>query len=304
VGNTDAVLYAVGTGTGTPTTTSGKINAYSASLGDVIIDGPMVDPSAGTVYVFVTTNTDTSSPSNAVFQFSTSFSGSGTSYGNGSGDYGTEIGTGGTGFYLYAGAFDNAYLVSTPSSPSGNLWVAGNTGTAGGATLYQVPIVSNAMQSPVTAVTGLSTTDYAYPTPLTEFCNNGTTGCSVAGGTDYLFFSVYGSTLSANSTNCGASGLLGCVLGYNITTTTPSLAGVLPIKAVPTSLGTGCWATGGIVIDNAYSAAEYGSSQVYFIDLGGNEAGGPTSGTYTSSKCATGSGNTIYAAQASQSKLQ
>jgi hypothetical protein len=299
VGNTDAVLYAVGTGTGTPTTTSGKINAYSASLGDVIIDGPLVDPSAETVYVFVTTNTD-SSASNAVFQFSASFSGSGTSYGNGSGDYGTEVGAGGTGFYLYNGTFDNAYFVSaTPSSPSGNLWVVGNTGTAGGAILYRIPIASNVMgTTPAAAVIGLSTTDYAYPSPVTEFCNNGTSGCSVTGGKDYLFFSVYGSTLS----DCGEYGL-GCVLDYDITTpTSPMLTAVASLVAVPTSLKTGCWATGGIAIDN--SATSTGGSQVYFIDLAGNEAGGPTSGTYTSSACASGGTKTIYAAQLSQSALQ
>jgi hypothetical protein len=60
----------------------------------------------------------------------------------------------------------------------------------------------------------------------------------------------------------------------------------------------GCWATGGIVIDN--DASTTGASQIYFTSLNGAEAGEP--GTPTSSTyCGTGSPATINAVQASQS---
>src|SRR6202044_50756 len=78
-GNLDAVLYSVGSGK--EGTTSGSIHGTSSSLGDVIIDGPLLDSSAGSVYVFVT---DNSAGDNAVFQFSTNFT-SGTGNGNAAG---------------------------------------------------------------------------------------------------------------------------------------------------------------------------------------------------------------------------
>jgi hypothetical protein len=54
VGNTGAILYAVGTGNNS--TTSGSIHGTSSGLGGsgaAIIDAPILDPSAGKVYVFV-----------------------------------------------------------------------------------------------------------------------------------------------------------------------------------------------------------------------------------------------------------
>jgi hypothetical protein len=43
-----------------------------------------------------------------------------------------------------------------------------------------------------------------------------------------------------------------------------------------------------------------GASQIYFINLNGNNPGGPTGGTPTSPGCATGTGRTIQAVQTSQ----
>jgi hypothetical protein len=320
VGDSEGYLYSVSSGVAGSVCTGNSFALYgnSENLGDGganegILDGPLVDSTAGMVYAFITDSGaigTCAAGDNCVVQFATSTitSGSMTAAPNSEED----LGTGGAGFYLYSGAFDNAYFLSLPASfPTGNLWVVGNTGTAGGATLYRIPIAiaTNTMGTPVAAVTGLSTTDYAYPSPVTEFCNNGTTGCSVSGGTEYIYFSVYGSTLTAHGTTCGASGVLGCVLDYNITGPpwSPTLAGVYPVQGVPTYETTeGCWVTGGFVIDN--SATTTGASQVYFINLNGNEAGGPTSGTYTSSACQTttgsGTGNTIYAQQVSQSALE
>jgi hypothetical protein len=348
VGDTGGYLYAVSSTTGSFT--------QSATLGDVIIDGPLVDSSAGMVYAFVTTR----GGSNTVYQFPTSFL-------SGSAGASVTVGTGGTGYYLYAGDFDNVYYETPTTPPSGNLYVVGNTGATGGATLYRIPIISNSMGTPVSAVTGLNSSEYPWPSPLTEFCNNAGSACTTDGtittaGKDYLFFSVntgtgctkstsgYGCVSSYAETNyvhmaagttsdgstsvTSTSGITAADVGaeisgigiptgdsitafdgttntatlaiaanadgtsvlLTITTPTPTVSGSLNV-ATPTS--SGCWATGGIVIDN--SDVTNNGAQVYFIGLDGSSAGG--AGGATSSKCTSGSG-TIQAWQASQSGLK
>ena len=146
--STGGVLYSVGTGN--QSTTSGSIHGYSGELDELygILDAPIVDSTAGKVYVFAGENP---SGKNAVYQFATNFtSGSGTA---------ATLGTGGTGTttYQFDGAFDNNYYTSSNgSSPSGHLYVCG---TAGSAPLYQVAINSNAM---VTVVTGPTLSSSSY----------------------------------------------------------------------------------------------------------------------------------------------
>ncbi len=302
VGDTGGYFYAVNSTTGDVT--------KSAKLGDVIIDAPLVDSSAGMAYVFVTTNNDTTTPSNAVFQFYTTTGttiGTFTSGSSGNnGPNGIEVGAGGAGYYLYAGDFDNVYYQS--SDHTGNLYVVGNTGATSGGTLYQIPITNNSMGSAtgVTTVTGATS---PWPSPLTEFCNNGGRECEVttgepcpdgvtctSSGTDYLLFSVN----QGNKTGCTASSTNGCVLSYNITTPSSisqSGSGLNVTNASGSSDG-GCWATGGIVIDNSDTTTT-GASQVYFLGLNGSIAGGAIAPT--SSKCGTFTTTIINATQASQS---
>jgi hypothetical protein len=365
VGDTGGYLYAVGTGN--QSTSTGTKHGTSSALGGAIIDGPLVDPSAGTVYAFVPTN----GTNNAVFQFSTAFTG-GT--GNAAAT-GTALGssTGGATEYLYAGAFDNVYFESTTTPPSGNLYVVGGTGlSGGGGVLYQIPIVSSTfvgtnhtstsitvtsgtvtaadvgaaisgsgiptgdyitgfssptvtlhaastnsdtgvtftitgMGTPASAVT-VNDSHYPWPSPLTEFCNNGASACSLSaggtattGGIDYIFFSVYHSSAGSS---CDNSSGHGCVVSYNVSTPSSiTEAGTgMPVTTAGASGSAGCWATGGIVVDNAVaSGTQVGASQFYLINLNGNDAGGPTGGTKTSGTCYPESGNTIEAVQASQS---
>jgi hypothetical protein len=284
VGDMGGYLYAVGSGN--MGTTAGSKTA-SAQLGDVIIDAPLVDPSAEMVYVFVTT----SGGNNTVYQFPATFSSQSTGSGS------AVVGTGGTGYYLYSGDFDNVYYLS--SNATGNLYVVGNTGGTTGAKLYQIPILSNVIQGAKALFTGLTGSGVPpWPSPLTEFCNNGTNACvsngtSTTSGADYLFFSVN----MGNETGCGGDN--GCVLSYNITT--PSSPAFSAGLGVPNVVSPGCWATGGIVIDNSDPTTMLGASQVYFINLYGNTAGG--AGGATSGQCATGSRNIIQAVQASQAAL-
>ena len=114
VGDFGGVLHCV-------TASTGAISGTSSSLGGAIADAPLINGSANYVIAFVS--------SDAVYGFSEQFfpGGEGGPVG---------VGTGGTGYYLYAGTFDNLYYQS--SNNTGNIYVVGNTGVTTGATLYQV----------------------------------------------------------------------------------------------------------------------------------------------------------------------
>ena len=95
-----------------------------------ILDAPIVDPSAGMVYVFAGSDTQLGFPSSCgafftpctgVFQFSTAFAARAT---------GTEavLGTGGsTTIPMFTGDFDNTYFNSA-DPPTGNLYACGDSG--------------------------------------------------------------------------------------------------------------------------------------------------------------------------------
>ena len=240
--------------------------------------------------------------SNAVYQFATSFtSGTGTV---------ADIGSGGTGFYLLDGAFDNVYYSSTGGT-AGDLWVVGNTGDGGstGATLYRIPIgAGSAMGTPVAAISGLTDNAAAHepwPSPITEYCNQTSVGtpCSASagsttGGTDYIYFSV--DRLETTAGACTNASGQGCLLGYSINT--PTSAPTRVGSAEFTTVGSpGCWTTSGISIDNSVpSGTLAGASQIYFIALNGNSAGGPNG--QTSASCGTlSTSHTPSAMQESQS---
>lgn len=322
-GNTDGVLYAVAAASGT-------IHGTSSSLGDVIIDAPLVDSTAETVYVFVATN---SAGDNAVYQFAATFT---TGTGNGAAT-GTEVGTGGTGYYLNDGTFDNVYY--SLSAHTGTLWVAGNTGsistgTGGGAELYYIPITGNALGATATAiVTNMNERHYAWYSPLTEFCNNGASACTASAtatsaGTDYLFFSADHAgqgtaapfTIDVNGTttdtNCQDHSGNGCIFSFNIKSpTTISLSGSFNVINVGYQGDDqpGSYPTSGIVVDNSVPTATMaGASEIYYTGLNGNAAGGPTyalnpyvgiSSPTSPSASNWGSGRQILATQLSQSAV-
>jgi hypothetical protein len=272
VGNMTGTLYSVVGGA------AASVHG-SAAIGDAIADGPVVDSTEHVVYAFVTTGTVGEPGSNVIYQFSTAFTG-----------YGTPgfvaIGTGGAGYYLYNGMFDNTYFQS--ANGTGNLWVVGNTGVTTGASLYRVGVSGGNLSGSSTAVvnnlTPNATGAYPWPSPLTEFYN-------AVAGIDYVFFSVN----RGNKTGCTNTAGHGCIMSYNINNpASPTLAGA---QDYTTPGGSGCWATGGIVIDN--DANTTGASQIYFIGLDGTAAGGPKGAT--SSHCAASTGYTVDAIQAAQS---
>jgi hypothetical protein len=265
------------------------------------MDAPLVDDAAQKVYAFVTASANIGNCStagdNCIAEFGTGTITSGSTSAAPAGTF--ALGTGGAGYNLYAGMFDNVYFSS--SNATGNLYAIGNTGVTTGATLYRVAIASSVMSSGGTTPGLTASGAYPWPSPLSEFCNNGTSACVASGaattsGTDYLFFSVNRGNVTGSG--CTTTAGYGCILSFNISTTTPALSGTgLNVTTPGTN---GCWATGGLVIDNSASSTN-GGSQIYFINLNGAAAGAINGSTYTSSKCTSGAGPTIQAVQAQQS---
>jgi hypothetical protein len=151
------------------------------------------------------------------------------------------------------GAFDNEYLTSAnASSPTGHIYVVGNTGAANNA-LYQISINANVM----------STASVAGPTLAQNFTNGYfASGLGVTeffnGARDYVFLS----TLAfSNYSGCGATPSVntGCVVGFDVTS--GSISGsTLPTGSSPVAGG----ATG-IIVDNAGSGP--GESNIYLSAL-------------------------------------
>jgi|SRR5579872_521652 len=264
-----------------------------------IFDSAILDSTAQKVYAFVIDSAaigNCAAGKNCVDQFATDTITSGSTTAAPANEQ--PVGQGGSGFNIYAGHFDNVYY-SSASGNAGNLWVLGNTDAAG-ANLYRIPIgAGSAMSTPVTAISGI-TTGFGWGSPITEFCNNGTSPCvanstATTAGNDYLFFSV--DRLETAQGACGTSAGNGCVLSYtvNTPTNTPTLTGAAQYSTV--SIGNGCWTTAGIVVDNAATAA--GTSQIYFVSLNGNDGGGD--GFNASNHCgAAGTSNNLGAVQANQ----
>src|ERR1019366_3431797 len=231
-------LYSVNS-SGTPVTKSVQLDFNFG-----IMDGPIVDPSAAKVYAFVGddgSTSCTSTPCAAVYQFPT-----------GALAVGAKA-TVGPGYeFMMSGTFDTAYFSSSSSTPTGHLYVIGNTGPANNA-LYQVSINANVMSTSTTAGPVVSTNYtngfYAAGLQVAEF---------YAGGTnDYIFLSVlaYG---AFGSGFCGTATLgNGCVIGFNVN------SGTISGSTTPTGATAEAGGTSGIVVDSGAAGAQ----NIYFSTL-------------------------------------
>jgi len=221
-----------------------------------IMDGPIVDPSAGKVYVFAgddgSTSCTSSTPCAAVYQFPVGALASGTKA------------TVGPGYeFMMSGTFDNLYFNSSSSTPTGHLYVVGNTGPANN-TLYQVTITNNVM----------STTTVAGPVVSNNYTNSYyAAGLQVAefdaGTHDYIFVSVLAYGPSFGSSLCGVSSLSnGCVIGFDVT------SGTISGSTTPTGATAEAGGTSGIVVDNGATGAQ----NIYFSTLLNQSCTGGTGG--------------------------
>jgi hypothetical protein len=254
VADSGGFLYSYSASSGSRVGVSGQL-AATGSKG--IVDAPLVDSAAGTVYVVVgddgntTTshNCDNSTGCNGVFRFSTTAfttsgtglcaSSNGTSWTSGT-NCGVEsvFGVGTSSTVLYDGAFDNAYYISSGSS--GNLWTCAATGTP-------APKLINSSMGSFGSTLSLGNnainplaSGAATCSPVTEILN---------GTTDYIYLSV---TANGNQSSvCSGA----CLYSFIVTSSVPSSAS----KGLSVSGG-----ASGIVIDNTGSG---GGSQIYFSYL-------------------------------------
>jgi hypothetical protein len=194
-------------------TQSGQLDFSTATdSGPGMVQGPIVDSTAGVVYVFATSDGSGGCPigiagsdCSVVYSLNTTFS---------AGDVppraivGTSTREPATPSPLYIGAFDSTYENS--SNATGNLYVCGNTG--GDPVLYQVAIAAGSFGT-VTAGPVLSTSIPATPcSPVTDIRNPNVSG----GATEWIFAST---ATFGSSSACGSGG---CIFNFKDTPWKPS----------------------------------------------------------------------------------
>jgi hypothetical protein len=244
-GTTCGFLYSVNSSTGT-VVKSAQLDFVFGTRG-----GLLLDPVAGKVYAFV--GADAGGPSSpcganircsGVFQFPTNFvaNASGT-------EAALTLGSGRS--WVNSGTFDNAYFTSSnAASPTGHLYVVGGTG-ADDNTLYQIPITSGVMGTPVRGP-ALSNNNSAHGV-------SNMPGHSVSeiftGSHDYIFTGV--TEWGAPAACAPASATNGCAMGFDVTsgtiTTTTTATGASSEPSVPE----------GFIIDNI-ATSPAGTSNIYY----------------------------------------
>jgi hypothetical protein len=297
-----------------------------------IVDGPIVDSSAGKVYVFITQSAAGSMGGgnhNGVAQFNTSF-GSGANPAK----YTVGNGSGSSSAPLHAGAFDDAYLTSNDST--GNLYVCVPTdgfakisvssGTmSGGAISSKLGV--GAVNTPCSPASEILSVDAASTINQAGGIGSSATSVTISSATGFssgqyiqidsekmlvtaissntltITRAQLGTTAASHANGAGVNNIHDRVflsVTANGIQTGCSGACVYSFDvtnlALPSSASAGLAAAGGtsgIIIDNVVSSTT-GASQVYFSTLSNQACNG--NGT-------TGSGSGGCAVQASQNAL-
>ncbi len=251
------------------------------SLGGAIVDAPLVDGVAHTVFAFEGTDTTNSG---TAYQFNTALATSSKKS--------ASIGYYTSGYsysYIHAGAFDNAYFVSANST--GHLFVCGKDR---GGSRYDSPAIHR-----ITITNGVMNTSsdgyYTLTSASGEGCSAVTEIYNTATSTDRIFFSV--GNLSNTPSTCSSSGI-GCLISLNLTalgTSWPptstqwssNAAGVVT-PAGPTNPTTSTYEAGtsGIVVDNVASTTTYPQASSLYFSFTSNAATGATCNSSTGVGCA------------------
>lgn len=229
-GSVGGKLSAVNTSTASPTTSM----LLGHNINYDITDAPVVDSTAGYVYVAVSNDGATNAHS-SVFIFPRALS---NNPNNGSE---AAIGTAASSANLppvYDGDFDNTYYNS--SNATGNLYICGDAG--GEPTLYQVHISAGTFPSGnVKTGPTLASTAGTACSPVTEIYNANATN----GPFDWIFLSVEG---SGSMTPCSSGG---CVMNFIVTAWQASSAYLLNQEILDSNLN----------IQKVTTAGTSGSSQ-------------------------------------------
>ena len=185
-------------------TASGRVD-----FGAGLVAAPLVDSTAGKVYVFSSSDGSTAcagaKPCAAVYLFASNFA---------AGTTGSKVlvGVSKTGLPnpnpLYAGGVDSAY--QTSANATGNLYVCGNT--AGPPILYQIPVTAGVFGTVVAGPQLSSVTTGC--SPVTDIPNPN----AGVGGSEWIFASAQ----SGGTGNSCAGG--GCILNFKVQPWKPSTA--------------------------------------------------------------------------------
>jgi hypothetical protein len=195
VGDAGGFLYRV-------SSAAAVIASGQLDFGVGIVQGPIIDPTAGKVYVFASSDASGACTGGAncssVYALGFSFAAGNAGAKKSVGD---STLTGTTPNPLYIGSFDNSYQNSVNST--GNLYVCGNTG--GPPVLYKVAVAAGVLGA-VTGGPALSTGTTPC-SPVTDVANpNNISG----GATEWIFASA---DTNGTGTGCAA----GCI--YNVKNT-------------------------------------------------------------------------------------
>ena len=205
VGDSNGFLYRVTTANPPVVTKSGQLDH-----GTGIVSGPVVDSTAGKVYVFSSSDGSTACtgavPCSAVYLLATNFA---------SGNSGTKGIVGSSRVApvpnpMYVGGFDSTYRASV--NATGNLYVCGNTG--GVPTIYQVPIAAGVIGTDITG--GPLSGSTTKCSPVTDVSNPNS-----AGGISELIFASAQTNGLGNNCVAGASG---CLMNFLVQPWLPSHA--------------------------------------------------------------------------------
>jgi hypothetical protein len=214
------------------------------ALGGAVVDGPIVDPSAGRVYFF--DGSDTTNHGSVV-QTDTALGNART----------VSIGGMNAGSDILSGAFDNAYL--TGSFSTGHLIVCGKDSTANNTpALHRIGFAASGLMNTTSdGSLTLATANGVECSPVTEIFD---------GTTDRVFLSVQN---DANQTTAGClSGAQGCIMSLNLGGTWPPAAVTHGVSARG--------GTSGIIVDNIGAGAQ--ESNIYFTFRTNSTAAVPCNG--------------------------
>lgn len=191
-------------------TTSGELDySFVNDGGPGIVEGPVVNSTAGFVYVFAASDNATGCSGgtahfSGVYELSTTFIALDT---GSEATVGCSTPTGSTPNPLYVGAFDSTYVSSTAPSATGKIYVCGNTG--GPPILYQVAAAFNLLGSSAAGPTIATTTTPC--SPVTDILNpNALNPANLTGPpdpTEWIYASVGTGGLT---TGCGT----GCIFNF------------------------------------------------------------------------------------------
>ena len=180
--------------------TGAATSSAQLDAGTGFTEGPIIDSSAGSVYVFSSSD---GAGSAGIFQLSTSFA---------LGDTGSEatVGTATAGTTpQFNGAFDHNYI--TAATPTGNLYVCADPG--GLPTIYQISIVNGVMGTPKAGPV-LSATTETPCSPVTDVYNPLLSGGGLP--EEWVFASV-----RANGTPAQCGGV-SCVMNFRVSSWQPN----------------------------------------------------------------------------------